>query len=288
VIGALTGGTSGATGAALGTVSAPVVADALTQAGIEGQLADSLITLASSAAGAVVGGAYGGAAAYNEVLNNYLTTQAINRTLERLADEDSEQNRRLKVVLLEAQQQNAPVDQCRVIGSDCSYELETISAGLHLLLDPGTREFIGDDLITDAFIARQIADMHQVLQAIDWSEDPDNIARKEAATKAARNLVDACAVVPVAVHCRVVSLAITGGEAVEKVSDGDLMGAGVQVGAVIANYGVGTLASGTVQKTGAYSKEFLEWMNSIYGAATEQIIQGVYDEMQSATDTGGE
>ena len=171
--------------------------------------------------------------------------------------------------------------QCRVIGSDCSYELETISAGLHLLLDPGTRELIGDDLITDAFIARQIADMHQVLQAIDWSEDPDNIARKEAATKAARNLVDACAVVPVAVLCKGLSVSMTFGEAADKAISGDGAGAAVQGGAFVAGEVVGKRVSGSFRSADVYSREFLDWMRNIYGATTEKIINSAYEELQT-------
>jgi hypothetical protein len=290
VIGALTGGTQGATGAAVGTLSAPVVANALKEAGIEGALAGAMVALVSTSAGAVTGGAAGGAAAYNEVLNNYLTTHAINEELERLAADDTGLDPELlqRLVahqLLHGLQEHAPVDECSVIGTNCTPAVDRISAGLELLQEPSVREQLGDTL-TDALIVRQLDDLHATLQAIDWSQDPNTLARAESLGRAARNFVEACAVVPVAAHCRMAALALTGADATEKFFDGDLTGALVQGGSSIVNPIAGGTISRNFEKTGVYSKEFLEWAKSIYGAGIEKTIQWTYDEARS--NAGGE
>lgn len=170
---------------------------------------------------------------------------------------------------------------------DWSPHLDEITATFELLQDPNTREQLGGDL-TDALIERQLNDLVATLESVDWSQDPDTIARAEAIGSVTRTFVDACAVVPLAVHCRTVALAITGSDVTGKISDGDLTGAGVQVGATIANYGVGASVLMSAQKTGVYSREFLEWTKNIYGTGTEKIIQWIYDETQSAPDTDDE
>ncbi|CAN0180634.1 unnamed protein product, partial [Ectocarpus sp. 12 AP-2014] len=288
-IGALT---AGATGAAVGTLSAPAIASALKDAGLDDTLTGGLTALASAAAGAAIGGTQGGTAAFNEVLNNYLTTRAINEELERLTAEDSALDPELKRQLVEHQllsglQENAPLDDCRVVGSDCSQQLAKITAGLELLKDPNTREQLGGDLI-DALIEHQLNDLAATLNSVDWSQDPATIARAEFIGNAARNFVDACALHPLAGPCRGVALAITGSDVTRKISDGDLTGAGVQFGAAIANPVMGKTVSGSAQKTSVYSKEFIEWAKNIYGAGTEKIIQWIYGETQSSTDSDNE
>ncbi|NOG31137.1 hypothetical protein HLB35_04005 [Halomonas sp. TBZ9] len=117
-IGALTGGTQGATGAAIGTLSAPAVASALKNAGLDDTLTDGLTALASTAAGAATGGTQGGAAAFNEVVNNYLTTRALNEELERLRAESyaglSEEQKRevIEHHLLSVLQEDALIREC--------------------------------------------------------------------------------------------------------------------------------------------------------------------------------
>ncbi|WP_434985191.1 hemagglutinin repeat-containing protein [Vreelandella zhaodongensis] len=291
-IGALTGGTQGATGAAVGTLSAPAVANALKDAGLDDTLTDGLTALASTAAGAATGGTQGGAAAFNEVVNNYLTNRAINQELERLTSEDSDLDPELKRQLVEHQllsglQENAPLDDCRVVDSDCSPQLDEITATFELLQDSNTREQLGSDL-TDALIERQLNDLVATLESVDWSQDPDTIARAEWIGRRARNIIDICAVFPTGAACRGVSLGMTGSEVAGKVGDGDLTEAGVQFGAAIANPIVGKTVSGSAQKTGVYSKEFLEWTRNIYGAGSEKIIQWIYDEKQSVPDTDNE
>ena len=73
-----------------------------------------------------------------------------------------------------------------------------------------------------------------------------------------------------------------------KINDGDLTGAGVQFGAAIASPFAGKTVSGSIEKTGVYSKEFIEWTRNIYGTGTEKMIQGVYDETQSSSETDDE
>ncbi|WP_193068435.1 hypothetical protein [Vreelandella alkaliphila] len=291
-IGALTGGTQGATGAAVGTLSAPAIASALKNAGLDDTLTDGLTALASTAAGAATGGTEGGAAAFNEVVNNYLTNRAINQELERLTSEDSALDPELKRQLVEHQllnglQENAPLDDCRVVGSDCSPQLDEITATFELLQDPNTREQLGGDL-TDALIERQLNDLVATLESVDWSQDPDTIARAEWIGQRVRNIIDICAVFPTGAACRGVSLGMTGSDVTEKVLDGDGSGALIQATAAAANPVVGKAVSGSAEKTGVYSEEFLEWMRNIYGAGTEKIIQWIYDETQSAPDTDDE
>lgn len=90
--------------------------------------------------------------------------------------------------------------------------------------------------------------------------------------------------VPVAVHCRVLSLSMTGGEVVEKINDGALADALVQGSSVLAGHGVSKVAGNSIEKTSVYSKEFIEWIKNIYGAGAERIIQGGYSEIQSPPD----
>ncbi|PTB02670.1 hypothetical protein [Halomonas urumqiensis] len=291
-IGALTGGTAGATGAAMGAFSAPAVADVLNEAGLDDTLADGLAALASTVAGAATGGTQGGAAAVNEVLNNYLTTRSINQELERLTADDSELDPALRRRLMEHQllnglQENAPLDDCLVVGSDCSPQLDEMTAAFELLQDPRTREKLRGDL-TDDLIERQLNDLVATLESVDWSKNPETIARAEFIGNTARTFVDTCALHPLAGPCRGVALAITGSDVTGKISDGDLTGAGVQVGATIANYGVGASVLMSAQKTGVYSREFLEWTKNIYGTGIEKVIQWIYDEKQSTTDTDNE
>jgi hypothetical protein len=248
-----------------------------------------MVALVSTSAGAVTGGAAGGAAAYNEVLNNYLTTYAINEELERLAADDTGLDPELlqRLVahqLLHGLQEHAPVDECSVIGSNCTPAVDRISAGLELLQEPSVREQLGDTL-TDALIVRQLDDLHATLQAVDWSQDPNTLARAESLGRAARNFVEACAVVPVAAHCRAAAALLTGTDVADKISDGDLPGAGVQAGSYFTGRFVGEKVGGSIQKSGVYSNSFLEWSRNIYGAGTERILQGVYDETQSNKDS---
>ena len=291
-IGALTGGTQGATGAAVGTLSAPAIASALKDAGLDDTLTDGLTALASTATGAATGGIEGGAAAFNEVVNNYLTNRAINQELERLTSGDSALDPELKRQLVEHQllnglQENAPLDDCRVVGSDCSPQLDEITATFELLQDPNTREQLGGDL-TDALIERQLNDLVATLESVDWSQDPDTIARAEAIGSVTRTFVDACALHPLAGPCRGVALAITGSDVTEKINDGDLTGALVQGGAEVTGRATSQIVGGSIQKTGVYSKEFIEWAKNIYGTGADKIIQGVYDETQPATEAGDE
>ncbi|WP_434985219.1 hemagglutinin repeat-containing protein [Vreelandella zhaodongensis] len=291
-IGALTGGTQGATGAAVGTLSAPAVANALKNAGLDDTLTNGLTALASTATGAATGGTQGATAAFNEVVNNYLTTRALNEELERLTAEDSELEPELRRQLVEHQllsglQENAPLDDCRVVGSDCSPQLDEITATFELLQDPNTREQLGGDL-TDALIERQLNDLVATLESVDWSQDPDTIARAEAIGSVTRTFVDACALHPLAGPCRGVAVAITSSDVVEKASDGDLTGAFVQGGAFVAGQSTASIVKGSIQKTGVYSKEFIEWTRNIYGAGTEKVIQWIYDETQSVPDTDDE
>ena len=81
VIGGLTGNLQGAAGALVGTLTAPAVANALQQAGITGILATALTQIASTASGYAAGGGAGGASAFNEVTNNYLKHDEINKYL---------------------------------------------------------------------------------------------------------------------------------------------------------------------------------------------------------------
>ena len=225
-------------------------------------------------------------------MNNYLTSRAINQELERLTSEDSALDPELKRQLAEHQllnglQENAPLDDCRVVGSDCSPQLDEITATFELLQDPNTREQLGGDL-TDALIERQLNDLVATLESVDWSQDPDTIARAEGIGSVARTFVDVCALHPLAGPCRGVALAITGSDVAEKASDGDWVGAGVQGGAFAAGQSTASIVKGSILKTGVYSKEFIEWTKNIYGTGTEKMIQGVYGETQSATDTDDE
>ncbi|GHE21164.1 hypothetical protein GCM10017767_16850 [Halomonas urumqiensis] len=291
-IGALTGGTAGATGAAVGTLSTPAVADVLNEAGLDDTLADGLAALASTVAGAATGGTQGGAAAVNEVLNNYLTTRSINQELERLTADDSELDPALIRRLVEHQllyglQENAPLDDCRVVGSDCSPQLDEMTAAFELLQDPRTREKFRGDL-TDDLIERQLNDLVATLESVDWSKNPETIARAEFIGNTARAFVDTCALHPLAGPCRGVALAITGSDVTGKINDGDLTGALVQGGAFLAGQSAASIVKGSIQNTGIYSKEFIEWTKNIYGAGTEKMTQAVYDETQSAPDTDDE
>ena len=79
VIGGLTGGASGAAGSLAGTLTAPLVAEELAKAGITGNLATTLTAIASTTVGGAVGGATGAGTALNEVANNYLTHEEIQK-----------------------------------------------------------------------------------------------------------------------------------------------------------------------------------------------------------------
>ncbi|MGS2745063.1 hemagglutinin repeat-containing protein [Halomonas sp. LS-001] len=206
-IGALTGGTGGATGAAVGTLSAPAVASALKNAGLDDTLTDGLTAMVSTAAGAATGGSRGGAAAFNEVMNNYLTTRALNEELERLRTESyaglSEEQKRevIEHHLLNVLQEDALVRECSVMGGECSeaYKLsqtetfgsrapnplDVITATFERLYDPGVRKELGAKL-TDQLIARQLNDYVAALQGVEWTLDPANIARAEQAQQILR------------------------------------------------------------------------------------------------------
>ena len=207
VIGALTGGTQGATGAAVGTPSAPPVASARKNAGLDDTLTDGLTALASTAAGAATGGSQGGAAAFNEVVNNYLTTRALNEELERLRAESyaglSEDQKRevIEHHLLSVLQEDALVRECSVMGGECSeaYKLsqtetfgarapnplDVITKTFDLLYDPDVCQELGGAL-TDNLIARQMNDYVAALQGVEWTLDPANIARAEQAQQILR------------------------------------------------------------------------------------------------------
>lgn len=126
------------------------------------------------------------------------------------------------------------------------------------------------------------------LESVDWSQDPDTIARAEVIGSVTRTFVDLCAIHPGALPCRGVAFAITGSDVTGKVSDGDVPGALVQGGAFLAGQSTASIVKGSIQKTGVYSREFIEWAKNIYGAGTGKIIQGIYDEKQSVPDTDNE
>jgi hypothetical protein len=138
---------------------------------------------------------------------------------------------------------------------------------LELLQDPNTREQLGGDL-TDALIERQLNDLMATLESVDWSQDPETIARAEAIGSVARTFVDACALHPLAGPCRGVALAITGSDVTGKISDG------VQFGAAIANPVIGKTVSGSAKKRVFIPKSLLNGRRTSTELAPRKLFNG--------------
>lgn len=90
VIGALGGGSAGALGAGLASQGAPLIHAGLTEAGLSPAGSDLATALLSAGLGAIGGGSAGAAAAFNEVNNNFLTSQQQNAFAAELSGCESE------------------------------------------------------------------------------------------------------------------------------------------------------------------------------------------------------
>lgn len=155
----------------------------------------------------------------------------------------------------------------------CVGILQDIDQGLAALQDPRARELLGD-VVVQGLIERQLMDLSRVY---DYHVAQGYTPAPEMAWRATKTLVELCAVVPAAIHCKTAATTITIGEAANKVTSGDVAGGFVQGGAFVAGEIAGNKIAGSVRSTGVYSKEFLEWIRSLYGAAIEKSITGVYD-----------
>jgi hypothetical protein len=155
----------------------------------------------------------------------------------------------------------------------CAGILQDIDQGLATLQDPRARKLLGDTVV-QGLIERQLMDLSRVY---DHHAAQGYTVMAEDVVRVAKNTIGVLAIHPGLKFAQYTVLGITGTEAADKVSSGDVAGGFVQGGAFVAGEIAGNKIAGSVRSTGVYSKEFLDWIKSLYGAAVEKSITGVYD-----------
>ncbi|WP_368855047.1 hypothetical protein [Pantoea sp. 18069] len=111
IAGGLTGGIGGALGGAVGSATAPQVAAMLDDADIQGPLADTLVAAASTVAATTVGGTAGVAAGLNEVINNSLGHQAVNKLKNCLSGKSCKSDEEKELAIRWAEESSQKIDE---------------------------------------------------------------------------------------------------------------------------------------------------------------------------------
>jgi len=290
------GGSAGCTAGAAGAVVGELAAQWYNP---EGDLSRSAETLAFASLMAGVAGALatgdGDAASVNTAattganaaLNNYLNHADIDKALKALerceqSGQDCEPLRRQVAVHLNREHsemtgQGSQIPVHRVerdcVLNGCAGILQDIDKGLATLQDPRARELLGDTVV-QGLIERQLMDLSRVY---DHHAAQGYTPAPELAWRAAKTLVELCAVVPAAIHCKTAATTITIGEAADKVTSGDVAGGVVQTVSAIGSARFAVAIRRNLEKTGVYSQGFLNWVENIYQHTTDKALTGVYE-----------
>jgi hypothetical protein len=206
IIGGLTAGPGGALGAGVSTLITPQIGDAIKSAGFTGSIADTLITAVAAGIGTVVGGTAGAAGAYNEVRNNYLTSDqwnALAATLKACKDSACVTATNATFAQLSGQQDQALAAACTDLNSTaCRTLVSQAVAGSATQLSLVTSGSLGENYLAGGDYNSLVNTYSRKVQAQDVvNACNSNLAQCNANTLAAsaKVLLTASAIATVAV-----------------------------------------------------------------------------------------